>query len=175
MPRAIACILFIASTLCGCAVQAPIEAPRPDTADTAASDTLGQWLDQIQEVNAMDSTEVARQLHGVDKATGTGPLFYFALLNQRTQSYGAWTVARDAFQALEEDEEIPMQQRQLAAVLRQYTQYRINAYARYNALLGEQSKLQQELEDAAQDKRQLEQKIKALTELETAISTRQED
>lgn len=136
---------------------------------------MGDWLDQLDGLAEMDTPEVRRQLAIVDKSASVNQLFYFGALNQQLHEYGAWTVARDAFQALQENQSLPIQQRQLAGILRRYNQLRINAYSRYNTLRNEQSALKESLGQAESEKQQLEQKIQALTEVETAISTRQED
>jgi hypothetical protein len=136
---------------------------------------VGDWLDQLDAVEEMDPPEVTRQLEKVDKSAGANQLFYFGALNQRLQDYGAWTVARDTFQTLQEDQSLATPQRQLAGILRRYNQNRINGYSRYSTLLNEQAALRESLKRAESERQQLEKKIQALTELETAISTRQED
>lgn len=133
------------------------------------------WLDQLEAVEEMDPPEVVRQLEIVDKSASVDQLFYFGALNQRLQDYGAWTVARDTFQMIQKNQSLHTQQRQLAGILRLYNQSRINGYSRYNTLLNEQTALRESLTRSEREKQQLEQKIRALTELETAISTRQED
>lgn len=175
MSSALAAILVGIALLSGCVAQPPVESTKQDTENVISAPTVEQWLDQLEEVESMDTTEVMRQLELIDKTTSASQLFYYGILNQRLQNYGAWTVARDAFQQLQEDQTLTKQQRQLAAVLREYNQSRINGHARYATLLKEQSALQDGLNQAETEKRQLEQKIQALTELETTISTRQED
>lgn len=175
MPRAITSLLLFAAVLSGCVAQPPVETTQQNTTAVVTLPAIEQWLDQLAAVETMDTPEVMEQLGKVDKTAGASQLFYFGILNQRLQSYGAWTVARDAFQKLQENEALPKQQRQLAGVLRQYNQSRINGHSRYDASLKEQTELRESLSRAEDEKRQLEQKIQALTELETAISTRQEE
>ena len=95
-------------------------------------------------------------------------------VNQQLVTYGAWVQARDAFRLLREDEELSEEQRQLVAILQAYNQTRINWYQRQSELLNRHAELQQQLDEAEQDKLVLEQKIQALTDLEAAISTRKE-
>lgn len=175
MPRALAAILLGASILCGCVAQPPVESSRQDTASVISTPSVEEWLDQLETVGTMDTAEVMKQLEIVDKTAGSSELFYFGVLNQQLQNYGAWTVARDTFQSLQENQALSKQQRQLAGILRVYNQSRINGQFRYTTLLNEQTALQEGLSKAEAEKRQLEIKIQALTELETAISTRQED
>jgi hypothetical protein len=175
MSRALVPILLSSALLWGCVAQPPVNPSAQDSERTSSSSELGDWLNQLDRVEEMDPPEVRRQLESVDKSASVNQLFYFGALNQRLHEYGAWTVARDAFQTLQENQSLPMQQRQLAGVLRRYNQHRINAYSRYNTLRSEQSALRESLSQAESEKQQLEQKIQALTEVETAISTRQED
>lgn len=175
MPRALASILIGAVMLTGCVAQPPIDTSRQDVTSTIRSPSVEEWLDQLGAVEAMKPAEVQDALEVVDKTASESELFYYGALNQRLQSYGAWTNARDAFQSLEENKSLPNPQRQLARLLRQYNQSRINSHSRYSRLLEEQTELQEGLTQAQNEKRGLEEKIQALTKLETAISTRQED
>lgn len=123
----------------------------------------------------MDTAEVTERLAQVDKPAGSDELFYYGLLNQELQAYGAWTVARDTFQSLQENEALPKDLRQLAGIFRQYNQSRINGYVRQQELAGQTTELQENLGRVENEKRQLEQKIQAITALEAAISTRKEE
>jgi len=136
--------------------------------------TVQQWLNLQQDVAGMTSEEIIAKLVREDKPEGPGQLFYYGLLNQQLQTYDAWAKARDAFQQLHEDEELAAEQRQLAGILQEYNQNRINWYQRQAELLKQHTALKQELGDAEQDKLLLEQKIQALTDLEAVISTRKE-
>lgn len=123
----------------------------------------------------MSIEETSEELAGLDKPGNAGDLFYHALLNHQLQTNAAWVQARDAFRALQEDDELTVEQRQLAGILEAYNQNRINWYQRHSDLLVDNTRLQQQLRDTEQDKLQLEQKIQALTELEADISTRREE
>ncbi len=175
MSRAIASILIISALISGCVAQPPVDTSSQYAASVVAPPPVGEWFDQLDAVDAMDSSEVVTQLEKVDKTAGANQLFYYGALKQKLPDYGAWTVARDAFQNLQDNQTLTREQRQLAGILREYNQNRINGYSRYNKLLNERIDLQEGLSQAEDEKRQLEQKIQALTELETAISTRQEE
>ncbi|MEZ5503652.1 MAG: hypothetical protein R3E50_13685 [Halioglobus sp.] len=175
MSRALTSLLLGLAILSGCATQQPVTETGESASEFVLYPTVQQWLDLLQEVQGMDTTEVTARLSDLDRAAGTGQLYYYGVLNQQLQVYGAWTVARDTFQKLQQNEALPQDQRQLASILRQYNQNRINAYAKQQELAKQTAQLKEELTQAEADKRQLEQKIQALTELEAAISTRKEE
>jgi hypothetical protein len=168
-------LLIALVLLSACTTQAPVETTQAQKTEVSSYPSVEQWLNLQQQVEAMDLTEVKTRLEAADKSDGVRELYYRGVLNQRLPSYGAWTVARDAFQKLQEDEQLPAPQRQLASIFRQYNQNRINSYQRYDALLANRNQTQQDLGQAEQDKEVLEQKIRALTEVEAAISTRKEE
>jgi len=149
-----------------------VEQPRPDV---VIYDGVQQWLKLHQDVAAMDAAQLDTSLAGKVTPEGGNELYLYALLQQQSQNYTAWVKARDAFRQLYTDEELTDSQRQLADIFQTYNQLRINAYQRQSELLNEQASLQQQLQQAAQGKLLLEQKIQALTELETDISTRREE
>ena len=179
LPRPLVFLLLSLAVLAGCAVQPPQQTAEDHTGEVIRYATLKEWLELQQEVAEMEKAEVAGQLAKVDKSVAKsanpGQLYYYGVLNQQLNTYGAWTVARDTFQKLQENQALPKEQRQLAGILRQYNQNRINGYVRQRALLNERAQLQQDLSHAEDEKRQLAQKIQALTELEAAISTRREE
>ena len=174
LPRPLISLLFAVAFLAGCAAQPPKQVA-DHTAEIVVDAAVTEWLNLQQQVTEMDTTEVSAKLATINKSASTDQLYYFAVLNQQLKTFGAWTVARDAFLALQGDETLPNEQRQLAGILRQYNQDRINAYVKQRGLLDERSQLQQELSQSEEEKQQLAQKIQALTELETAISTRREE
>lgn len=175
MSRALIALLLGIALLSACATQPPA-APVPVEQRPAPSyPSVEQWLELQQQVEAMEVAEVKSRLDAADKSEDLQQLFYRGVLNQRLPSYGAWTVARDIFQKLQENEQLPQPQRQLASLLRQFNQNRINSHQRYEALLADRNRTQQDLGQAEQDKQVLEQKIRALTEVEAAISTRKEE
>ena len=123
----------------------------------------------------MSIEEISAELADLHKPGNAGDLFYHGLLNQQLHTNTAWVQARDAFRALQEDEELTVEQQQLAGILEVYNQNRINWYQRQSDLLVDNTRLQQQLREAEQDKLLLEQKIQALTQLEADISTRREE
>ena len=123
----------------------------------------------------MSFEETTEALATMDKPENAGDLFYHGLLNQQLQTNDAWVQARDAFRVLSEDDELTVEQQQLAGIFEVYNQNRINWYQRQSELLIENASLLQQLREAGQDKLLLEQKVQALTELETDISTRKEE
>jgi len=123
-----------------------------------------QWLSLHQRVAGMSSEEVEAALDQPDSANR---LFYFGLLHNQGQTYGAWAQARDSFRQLLVEEGLTKAQRQLATIFQWSNQSRINGYQREN-------NLGQQLLESEQNKLLLEQKIQALTDVETVMSTRKE-
>jgi hypothetical protein len=75
---------------------------------------------------------------------------------------------------LDEDTSLDEEQRSLAAILERYNQSRINWYLQRRQLLENYETLQAELDSSREENKLLEQKLKAITDLETSISTRME-
>lgn len=175
MPRALVPLVFAVAMLTACAASPPpapvVEQPNPDS---IAFSALQQWLGLQQAVAKMDAEMVVSELVLVGKPDGVEELFYFGLLNQKLQTYSSWVQARDSFRQLQQDESLTVERRQLAAILQEYDQSRINWYQRHVELHDQHARLEQQLHDAEQEKLLLEQKIQALTDLEAAISTRKE-
>ena len=84
------------------------------------------------------------------------------------------TLARDAFREVNLMVGLTGGQRQLAEIFERYNQTRINWYQQYSQAEENQVALQEQLQEAQQQNNLLEQKIQALTDLETSISTRKE-
>lgn len=154
----------------------------PRTSMTGTSTTSGaesyssieQWLQLQQDVTAMSTDDIVAKLVRVNKPEGVGQLFYYGLLNQQLQTYGAWAQARDTFRSLQQEEALTEAQRQLVVLLESFNQNRINWYQRQSEVVKQNRELEQQLLDAEQEKLLLEQKIQALTDLEAVISTRKE-
>ena len=145
-----------------------------NTPESISYSSVEQWLSLQQDVSGMTTDEVVAKLVRVNKPEEVGQQFYYGLLNQQLPTQGAWVQARDTFKQLLENEELTPGQRQLVLLLQEFNQNRINWYQRQSDLLQEQAALQQDLQEAEQEKLLLEQKIQALTELEAVISTRKE-
>jgi hypothetical protein len=173
MSRTLAIVTLALAILSGCGA-APSQVAAPSTPETATYSTVAQWLSLQQEVADMSTEEVVAKLVRENKPEGAGQLYYYGLLNQQLQTFDAWAQARDAFRQLHEDEALAAEQRQLAGILQNYNQNRINWYQRQAELLKQHTQLKQQLSEAEQDKLLLEQKIQALTDLEAVISTRKE-
>jgi len=169
-PLTIAAVFLVA--LAGCAT--PSLPALKTTPDVAASSQLQIWLELQREVSAMSIEEVDQQLTELGKPKGTQQLFYFGLLNQQLDAFTKWTQARDVFRQLDEDTSLDEEQRSLAAILERYNQSRINWYLQRRQLLENNETLQAELDSSREENKLLEQKLKAITDLETSISTRME-
>jgi len=159
-------------TLAGCA--APSQPTFKTTANVSTSTQLQNWLELQREVSAMSIEEVDQQLTDLGEPKGPQQLFYFGLLNQQLDAFTKWTQARDVFRQLDEDTGLDEEQRSLAAILERYNQSRINWYLQRRQLLENNETLQAELGASREENKLLEQKIKAITDLETSISTRME-
>jgi hypothetical protein len=169
-PLTIAAVFLV--TLAGCAT--PSQPTLKTTANVATSTQLQNWLELQREVSAMSIEEVDQQLTDMGEPKGPQQLFYFGLLNQQLDAFTKWTQARDVFRQLDEDTGLDEEQRSLAAILERYNQSRINWYLQRRQLLENNETLQAELGASREENKLLEQKIKAITDLETSISTRME-
>jgi hypothetical protein len=174
MSRSLATVALALTILAGCATSPPTQVAAKPSPEIVTYSSVQQWLSLQQEVADMSTEEVVAKLIRVNKPEGAGQLFYYALLNQQLQTFGAWSQARDTFRQLHQDEELTIEQRQLVGILQEYNQNRINWYQRQRELLIRHAELKQQLSEAEQDKLLLEQKIQALTDLEAVISTRKE-
>lgn len=169
-PLAIAAIVL--AVLAGCTAQPPtiIET----TADACTCTQLQNWLELQRKVSTMNTDKVERQLTILGEPKGHRQLFYFGLLNQQLDVFTKWTPARDVFRQLAEDDRLAREQRSLAAILERYNQSRINWYLKHRQLLENNQTLRAKLRASLEESELLEQKIQAITDLETSISTRKE-
>jgi len=173
MPRAVL-ITAVLAVLAACSSQpqapepVPVNAPPPEP-------SIQQWLALQREVGDMTAETAVQRLVEVDRPRDVGQIYYYGLLNQQLETYGAWTQARDTFQKLESHPELEPAKRHLLNLLRQYNQNRINWYLKNRDLQSENAQLRSQLVEIGDEKAQLEQKIQALTELEAVISTRKEE
>lgn len=175
MPRALILLLVGLGTLLGCAAQTP--APLAGSMPTVVrpSPALERWVNLYSDVDKMESAQVVERLVEIDRPEGIGQLFYFGLLNQQLSNYTSWITARDTFNELESDETLGLPQRQLAGVMRQLNQDKINSYTKQSELAQQLTELQQRLQISDEEKVLLQHKIQALTELEADMSTRKEE
>jgi len=148
---------------------------RPPPSAVQLYPNVHRWLELQREVGAMSQEDALQRLEQITAPEGPGQQFYYGLLKHQLNSYGAWIQARDVFQALREDDALSAHQKDLVQLLLQFNQSRINWQSKYSALLEQQGEVETTLEQVELEKSILEQKIQALTELESAISTRKEE
>jgi hypothetical protein len=178
MSRARLLAALCLAVLAGCSlVTPPDNSPAPAAAPDHRVQTyraLRDWLDLEQRVAAMEADEVVAELVKLRKPVRPRELFYFGLLNQKLKTQASWVQARDAFREVSLEPAITREQRQLAAILTQYNQSRINWHAEYQSVQADFAALQEDLQAEREKNTLLEQKIQAITDLETSISTRKE-
>jgi hypothetical protein len=161
-------------TLAGCATQPQTTIETPADALTCTCTQLQNWLELQRKVLAMSNEKVEQQLTSLGEPKGPRQLFYFGLLHQQLDTFAGWPKARDVFRQLAEDARLAKEQRGLAAILERYNQSRINWYLQHRQLLENNETLKSKLRTSREENDLLEQKIKAITDLETSISTRKE-
>ena len=167
MSRALAA-LFVFLALASCSVVNPTQVVEEATPEILSHDPVQRWLELHQHVAGMSREELDVKLATLDKPNNANQLFYFALLHNQGDTYGAWAQARDSFRQLLEEKSLTESQRQLASIFQMSNQSRINGYQR-------EDKLQLHLLESEQNKLLLEQKIQAITDVETVMSTREEE
>jgi len=160
------CCFALVLLLAGCASQAPVPAPGPQ-AQLARAPVL-EWLQWQASVATMEPAELKAALEGIPDPASAGQRFYYGLLRQQANDYNSWVSARDNFRQLQAEESLTPEQRQLAGILERYNQSRINWFH-------SREELQQQYRALQEQNRLLEQKIQAITDLESTISTRKEE
>jgi hypothetical protein len=175
MSRPLVSVLLGLAILAGCVTEPPVKTSGDDTGQGISYPSVEKWLDLEQDVGNMEATQIVERLTQINKEDGVGQMFYYGVLNQHLPTYGAWTLARDTFQRLQENEDLPVELRQFSGILRKYNQVRINAYVQQQEMANKYTRLQQDLHQTEEERELLEQKLQALTELETVISTRKEE
>jgi len=126
-------------------------------------------------VSTMSPDQLETALEGMATPDSTGQLFYYGLLRQQTDAYDSWVAARDIFRELRQNDTLSSAQRQLAGLLERYNQSRINWFHRREELRQQNDSLQAQLNQLQEQNTLLEQKIQAITDLESTISTRKEE
>ncbi|WP_133126038.1 hypothetical protein [Pseudohalioglobus lutimaris] len=175
MPRPLTFTLLLVALVTACAEQpvTPI-ASRPKTTVIAApSSGVDRWLSQYGEVKVMGRDEIVTALLATGRPSNSQQFYYFGLLNQELTTLSNWTLARDAFRQIQDDTELSPEQRELASILERYNQTRLNDYERQDSLQSQQDSTQSKLDNALEENALLKQKIQAITDLETSISTRE--
>lgn len=168
-------ILALLCLLAACAT--PVQLGMPNAQPTASDAILAleRWVNLQAQVQGMTPEQAKERLSQLTAPEGTGQRFYYGLLNSQLKGYPDWIRARDAFARLADEPSLSAPQRALADILRQQNQIRINAYVRQVDLQSRAVELQKQLVAAEEEKTILQQKIQALTDLETSISTRKEE
>ncbi len=152
----------------------PAPATPPPTLEVADYQALRDWLELQQAVAEMTPATVMSELARAGKPQSPQQWFYYGLLNQQLKSFASWARARDAFREVSQAEGLSAGRLQLASIFERYNQSRINWHQEYSQLAEEQLKLQEQLQLVQGKNAELEQKIQAITDLETTISTRKE-
>jgi len=161
--------------LVACASPPPvIIAPAEPTVKPAQARPVQRWLRWQDAVATMSTEQLSSALEGTAEPGNANQRFYYALLRQQSDAYEAWVRARDLFRELAENEELSNSQRQLAAMLERYNQSRINWYQSRDELRVQYEQTEAKLDEVKEQNALLEQKIKAITDLEATISTRKE-
>jgi hypothetical protein len=180
-PLASLAILLALLVLASCS-----SGPRPQSELSHAQalndyEELRKWLSLHRDVESMSTTQATAALRSSRKSEKPDDVFYYALLNQRIDAYGNWTLARDKFRELSTTPGLTDQQRQLVLIFERYNQTRINWYMRRElvehnnrVLKHENQALHGELATSQSERLLLQQKIQAITDLETAIIIREE-
>jgi hypothetical protein len=171
-PLIIASILLV--VLSGCATQPEIAVEVPLAPQTCTCDQLQKWLELQDQVSNMSSEEVKQRLVRLDEPKGSWQQFYFGLLQQQLDEFVSWTQARDTFRGLAADSGLVKEQRNLVTILQRYNQTRINWYMQHRKLLADNKTTEAKLDASLEENQLLIQKIQAITEVETSISTRKE-
>ncbi|MFV8819465.1 hypothetical protein [Haliea sp. E17] len=149
------------------------ETPKKETRACRCS-KVSNWLQQQQTVSAMSVDEAAAELSRIDKPETPSQIYYFGLLNQQLGTSAGAIRARFAFVSLAKHEDLDRQQRQLIAILEHHNAERISWLESQTELERQRDTAAAQLGEANEQKALLEQKIEALTEVETSISTRKE-
>ena len=167
--------VVIVALLGACTTPAPVEVVevhREVPAKAAKPAPVLKWLQWQETVSTMNATQLSTVLEGMAQPGNANQLFYYGLLNQQSEDYDGWVIARDIFRDLQADDTLTTKQKQLAGILERYNQSRINASYGQDELRKQNEELQQQLADLQEKNRLLEQKIQAITELESTISIR---
>lgn len=172
LPVVIAALSLI--ILAGCTLQPQSPLETSVEVNTCSCSQLQKWLDLERKVSRMSTERVERELTLLGKPEGWRQQFYFGLLHQQLDVFASWTQARDAFRGLSEDVGLSRERRDLAAILQRYNQTRINWSLKYRQLLEDNGTVKDKLRASQEENELLENKLQAITDLETSISTRKE-
>jgi hypothetical protein len=162
--------------LSGCVTQPEIVVQVPPAPDpqTCTCEQLQKWLGLQDQVSNMSDEQVKERLARLDEPKGSWQQFYFGLLKQQLDEFVSWTQARDIFRELAEDGDLFKEQRDLVNILQRYNQTRINWYMQHRKLLADYETTAAKLDAALEENSLLQQKVQAITDVETSISTLKE-
>ena len=178
MSRSLICIagFWVYLALAACTTSpAPVIIAPPQPAAKPQTVPVQRWLRWQDAVSTMSDEQLSSALEGTAEPNNANQSFYYGLLRQQADSYDDWVEARDIFRQLAEEEEITRGQRRLAGLLERYNQSRINWYQSRDELRLQYEQLETEAATLQEQNQLLEQKIKAITDLEATISTRKEE
>ena len=170
--------LLLALILTACTSQAPVEVVEVNTLSEPTRlepQPVKDWLRWQETVSTMESSQLTTSLEAMAKPGNVNQMYYYALLNQQSDSYESWVIARDIFRQLHEKHALTPEQRRLASLLERYNQNRINGFHSHDDMQQQYDKIQREMTDLKAQNQALREKIQAITDLESTMSTRSEN
>lgn len=161
-------VALVALLLSGC----QLAALKPPGADAYQ---LSSWLRLSERIAELTPEEARLRLERLgDSDSDLDRRFHFALLNQQLGERDGWVVARDRLRLLSREPELSRDARQLAGLLEQFNQLRINSDQQLVKLRSERDDLAALAEQSRAEAALLEEKIRALTTLEDSMRQRRE-
>lgn len=164
-------VLVTALTACATNTPAPA-APVADCDCEKPYQTIKHWLAMERSTSAMESGTVVAELVKLGRPATAEQRFYFGLLNQQLNTPANWRHARNAFRQTRQDTALAAELRSFAAVLERYNRSRLDQHNARQNQARQQQQLRERLETKASENTLLQEKIQAITELETDMSTR---
>lgn len=167
--------LLVVLALAACTTPPPVVIAPVEPVTKPQTLPVQRWLRWQDAVSTMSDEQLSTALEGTAKPGNTNQSFYYGLLRQQADGYDGWVEARDIFRQLVENEELSRGQKRLASLLERYNQSRINWYQSRDELRLQYEALEAQAAELQEQNQLLEQKIKAITDLEATISTRKEE
>ena len=180
MSKSRSSLTLLLALIAGCAATpAPTPAPeiREQRQEAPSVETVPVqvWLRLENATTQMSDEEVVAELVKLGKPSDAHEKFYFGLLNHQLDTYSNWRQARNAFREVRRDAEASPGLRQLAGIMERYNRTRVEDYKDRAQLLGKIDSLEDKLEMQQEERQLLEEKIQAITDVETSMSTRKEE
>lgn len=172
MSRALIPTIIMLTLLAGCALP---YSSAPAREEAPPVDSVNDWLAAREDLAQLSAAEVQARLAEIGTPDTDTQHYYYALLKMQSATLEGWTQARSSFATLLQSPQLQPGQQRLVALLQDINQDRINNYFKLRDVKEERRQLEDALATAQEEKLLLEQKIQALTDLETAISTRREE